>query len=69
MGKVKALAMDMEDQFIEAVSDRIGGCECVDELLISLEKDGSMNLIVHMTDSEKLEFVSELWNDFWYDYA
>jgi len=69
MGKVKALVMDFEDKFIDVVSEKIGGCECIDELLTSLEKDGSMDLITHMTDSDKLEFISELWNDFWYDYA
>jgi ABC-type xylose transport system substrate-binding protein len=33
--------------------------------LTSLEKDGSMDLITHMTDSDKLDFIGELWNDFW----
>jgi hypothetical protein len=65
MGRVKALVMDFEDKFIDNVSEIIGGCECVDELLTSLEKDGSMDLITHMTDSDKLDFIGELWNDFW----
>ena len=57
--------MDLEDLFIEEASKRIGGCEQVGELLESLEKDGCMKICAHMTDSEKLEFVDEIWSEFW----
>lgn len=60
--------MDLEDDFIDEVSARIGGTECVGELLESLEKDGCMKLLLHMTDTEKLEFVEECWNNFWSEY-
>ena len=61
--------MDLEDQFIEEASKRIGGCEDIGELLESLENDGCMKLCVHMTDREKLEFVDEIWHEFWSDYS
>jgi len=57
--------MDLEDQFIEEASKRIGGCEDIGELLESLERDGCMKLCVHMSDTQKLEFVDELWHEFW----
>ena len=60
--------MDLEDDFIDEVSARIGGTECVGELLESLEKDGCMKLLLHMTDTEKLEFVEKCWNIFWSEY-
>ena len=68
MGKVKAMVMDMEEQFIDAVSARIGGCEVVDELIDHLDKDKCFDLIRHMSVVEKESFVYELWNDFWDSY-
>ena len=66
---MSSYVMDLEDQFIEEASKRIGGCEDIGEFLESLEKDGCMKLCVHMTDREKLEFVDEIWNEFWSDYS
>lgn len=62
---MSSFVMDSEDQFIDEVSARIGGCEDVGELLESIERDGCLRLIAHMSDGEKCEFVEELWNDFW----
>ena len=62
---MSSYVMDSEDQFITEVSARIGSCESVNELLESLHKDGCTRLIAHMTGEEKLDFVCELWNDFW----
>lgn len=61
--------MDLEDQFIKEASKRIGGCENIGELLESLEKDGCMKLCIHMTDTQKLEFVDEIWNEYWSEYV
>ena len=69
MGKVKALAMDFEEQFINSVSLRIGGCECIGELLNSLTKDNCFADIAHMEASEQIELVEELWYDFWSGYS
>ena len=68
MGKMKSYMMDLEEQFIDAVSARIGGCELVDELIDSLDKDKCFDLIRHMSVVEKESFVYELWNDFWDSY-
>ena len=65
MGRVKALAMDLEDEFIEAVSKHIGGCEHVDELIATLEQNNAFDLIKHYSDYEQCEFATELWNDYW----
>jgi hypothetical protein len=61
--------MDLEDQFIDEASKRIGSCENIGELLESLERDGCMRLCIHMTDTEKLEFVDEIWNKYWSEYV
>lgn len=68
MGRVKALAMDLEDQFIERVSETIGGQETVGELMLDLVNNGSTELIRHMDWREKREFIVELWNEYWSNY-
>jgi hypothetical protein len=62
---MSSYVMDCEDKFIDEVSARIGGCESIQELLESLHKDSCVRLIAHMSGEEKLDFVCELWNDFW----
>ena len=65
MGRVKAMVMDMEDQFIERVSETIGGQETVGELMLDLVNNGSTELLRHMNWLEKREFIVELWNEYW----
>ncbi len=62
---MSSYVMDCEDQFINSVSLRIGGCESVAELNNSLTKDNCFADIAHMGATEQLEFVEELWNEFW----
>ena len=61
--------MDCEEQFINSVNLRIGGCEHITELHMALTRDKCWNDIAHMSDNEKLEFVEELWSEFWSDYV
>tara|TARA_Y100000768_G_scaffold286702_1_gene220970 strand:- start:269 stop:475 length:207 start_codon:yes stop_codon:yes gene_type:complete len=61
--------MDCEEQFANSVNLRIGGCEHITELHMALTRDKCWNDIAHMSDNEKLEFVEELWGEFWSDYA
>ena len=60
---------DCEEQFINSVNLRIGGCEHITELHMALTRDKCWNDIAHMSDNEKLEFVEELWSEFWSDYV
>ena len=60
--------MDLEEDFVEEVSKRIGSCEHVHELVQSLEEDECMKLCAWM-DIEKLDFVYELWDEYWADKA
>ena len=64
---MSSYVMDCEDQFINSVSLRIGGCEHVSELVNSLTKDNCFADIAHMSATEQLEFVDELWHEFWSD--
>jgi len=69
MGKMKSLAMDMEEEFIDKVSETICGQESVEELMLDLVNNGAMNLIAHMDWREKAELTTELWNEYWSDYV
>lgn len=69
MGKMKSLAMDMEEEFIDKVAETISGQESVEELMLDLVNNGAMNLIAHMDWREKAEFTTELWNEYWSDYV
>ena len=66
---MSSYVMDCEDQFINSVSLRIGGCEHITELLMALTRDKCWNDIAYMTANEQLEFVEELWNEYWSEYA
>ena len=66
---MSSYVMDCEDHFIESVSLRICVCEHVSELLNALTKDNCFNDIAHMSAAEQIEFVEELWNDFWSDHG
>jgi len=69
MGKMKAYMMDLEEQFIDEVSARIKGCEHVEELMLSLVNGDCLKLISHMSTSEKVDYINELWNSYWSEYA
>ena len=66
---MSSYVMDCEEQFINSVNLRIGGCESVAELNNLLTKDKCWVDIMHMSAPEQLEFVDELWNEFWSDYV
>jgi hypothetical protein len=69
MGKMKSYMMDLEEQFIDEVSARIKGCEHVEELMLSLVNGDCLKLISHMSTSEKVDYINELWNSYWSEYA
>ena len=69
MGKMKAYMMDLEEQFIDDVSIHIKGCEDVSELMLKLVNNNSLELISHMSTSEKIDYINELWNSYWSQYA
>ena len=54
-----------EDVFIDEANAVIGECDDVNDLLQTLEEAGHMHLMAHYSDREKLEFVDEIWNEYW----
>ena len=54
-----------EDVFIDEANAVIGECDDVNDLLQTLEEAGHMHLMAHYSDREKLEFVDEVWNEYW----
>lgn len=66
---MSSYVMDCEDNFINSVNLRISSCEQVSELVQWLTKDECFIWIKHMSAIEQLEFVDELWNEYWSEYA
>ena len=66
---MSSFVMDCEEQFINSVSLRIGGCEHISELVNALTKDNCFNDIAYMDAMEQLGFVEDLWDEFWSEYA
>jgi len=69
MGKMKAYMMDLEEDFIDEVSSRIKDCETLEELMLSLVNGDCLKLISHMSTSEKVDYIKELWNSYWAAYS
>ncbi len=69
MGKVKAMMMDMEEEFIDEVAARIGGCEQVEDLMLELVNADKMRLVSHLSTAEQIDWINEMWNNFWTEYA
>ena len=69
MGKMKAYMMDLEEQFLDEVSAHIKGCEHVEELMLSLVNGDCMKLISHMSTNEQIDYINELWDSYWSQYA
>ena len=61
--------MDTEEEFVGMVSDRIGGCETLDELMWKLVEDKCFLNIMYLSGPEQDEWVTELWNEYWSNYV
>lgn len=65
MGKVKAMMMDMEEQFFDEALAAIQGCEHIEEFIAGCDK--SKHLVSHMfsNDVEYVDYMSEMWSEYW----
>jgi hypothetical protein len=54
-----------EGWFADEVSKYIGECEDITELQDKLVVNRSFDLLAHMSDEEKTEMMSELWDEHW----
>lgn len=63
MGKVKAWAMDLEEQFFEAAGDVVIECENYKQFIEVMTPQ--MDMVVHMDKSD----VDNILSDIWYEYC
>jgi hypothetical protein len=63
MGKMKALAMDMEEQFIDKCGEIAGECETFAEYVERAVLFD--NLVIHLDKEEVADIISETWDEFW----
>ena len=66
MGKVKAWAMELEEEFLDTVSNTVGECESFDECVSKMEPH--FNKVKHMGTNEIHDMVGEAWGEYWSKY-
>jgi len=66
MGKVKAMAMEWEDQFWDHASQTIGNCEHFGEFTQEMEQHAP--LVRHIQDIELNDMMREAWDNYWSKY-
>jgi len=66
MGKVKAMAMEWEDEYWDHASQTIGSCEHFGEFTQEMEQHAS--LVRHIEDIELNEMMREAWDNYWSKY-
>ena len=62
---MSSYVLSIEDRFADEVSKYIGECEEITELQDKLVVNRSFDLLAHMSDEEKTEMMSELWDEHW----
>ena len=63
MGKVKAWAMDLEEQFFDAAGDIVMECDNYTQFIEVMKSQ--MDLVVHMKKAD----VENILSDIWYEYT
>jgi len=66
MGKVKAWAMELEEEFLDTASNTVGECESFDEFVGKMQPH--FNKLKHMSTSEIHDLVGEAWGEYWSRY-
>jgi hypothetical protein len=66
MGKVKAWAMDLEEQFEDKIVEVIKGCDTWHEFTAGMEDH--FHLVSHLELQEIMDILSESWSEYWSKY-
>lgn len=66
MGKMKAMAMQLEEDFLDTAAETIGQCESYDEFVSKMEPH--FQKLKHMELSDIHDMVGETWGEYWSKY-
>lgn len=67
MGQVKAMAMDLEEEFFEMCAILVGECGSFGQYREKMSEH--FDMVKHM-DLQDIEYtISEIWNDYWSEYV
>ena len=66
MGKMKAMAMQLEEDFLDIAAETIGQCESYDEFVSKMEPH--FQKLKHMELSDIHDMVGEAWGEYWSKY-
>jgi len=67
MGKVKAMAMQLEEDFLDTAESIIGECETYDEFVRTMEPH--FRKLPHLDMNEIHDIVGEAWGEYWSKYV
>ncbi len=67
MGKMKALAMDLEEQFIDKCEDIAKDSESYQEYCERAVLND--NMVVHLDEQELADIISDVWYETWIKYV
>lgn len=63
MGKVKGMAMDMEDMFFDAAAEVVLECEDFEQFYNLMRPQ--LDLVKHMDIVEVVNILNGIWNEYW----
>ena len=63
MGKVKSMAMDMEDMFFDAAAEVVLECEDFEQFYNLMRPQ--LDLVKHMDIVEVVNILNGIWNEYW----
>ena len=66
MGKVKALVMDLEEQFMDKCEEIAKDSECYQEYCERAVLND--NMVVHLDEYEIADIISDVWSETWSKY-
>jgi hypothetical protein len=70
MGAVKNMMIDLEEKCWDEAASIIGECEYISEAMIEAVNIFKREGLIGYLDTDTIEEgVSEMWNDYWSDYA
>ena len=67
MGKMNALAMDMEDKFIDACASLVEVSETFSDYKYTAIMNADMG--PHLSDNDVSNIITETWNEYWSNWS
>ena len=67
MGKVNALSLDMEDNFMDACASLVAVSEAYEDYKCAAIMNADM--VPHLSDNDISNIIVEVWNEYWSNWS